>query len=67
MCDIGWTGPFLAGQIDLTTPANHEYITLSLTYAPQDAGEVRHVRLATGEIAWTRAARYFTVDEEGMS
>lgn len=56
--DVGWIGPSLAEQIDLTTTVNQEYITFTVTHVPPGAGEVGHVGLAS-DSSDPHGARYF--------
>lgn len=44
---LGYHGPFLGAQLDLTTVANEEYITFSVSYIPEGATEISRVGLAT--------------------
>lgn len=44
---LGYHGPFLGAQLDLTTVANEEYITFSVSYIAEGAQTISHVGLAT--------------------
>jgi hypothetical protein len=44
---LGYHGPFLGGQVDLTTVAGEEYITFSASYIPAGEENIRRVGLAT--------------------
>jgi len=44
---LGYLGPFLSAQVDLTTVANEEYITFSVSYIAEDATTISRVGLAT--------------------
>ena len=44
---LGYHGPFLGGQVDLTTVAGEEYITFSESYIPPSEEKIRRVGLAT--------------------
>ena len=44
---LGYTGPFLAGQVDLTTVAGEEYITFSVSYIPPGDEKILRIGLAT--------------------
>lgn len=44
---LGYEGAFLGAQLDLTTVANEEYITFSVSYIAEGASEITRVGLAT--------------------
>ena len=44
---LGYHGPFLGGQVDLTTVAGEEYITFSASYISPGEETIRRVGLAT--------------------
>ena len=44
---VGYLGPFLGAQLDLTTVANEEYITFSVSYIAEGETEITRVGLAT--------------------
>ena len=66
---VGYLGAFLAAQLDLTTAAGEEYITLTVSYVPKGSSDVTRVALATrafpgthtaeGIRPWIEAARRF--------
>ena len=45
--DLGYHGPFLGAQLDLTTVANEEYITFSVSYIAEGDATITRVGLAT--------------------
>ena len=45
--DLGYYGPFLGAQLDLTTVANEEYITFSVSYIAEGDATITRVGLAT--------------------
>ena len=44
---LGYKGPFLSGQVDLTTVAGAEYITFSASYIPPGEATIKRIELAT--------------------
>eukprot|EP00904_Undaria_pinnatifida_P010346 jgi/Undpi1/6441/HiC_scaffold_20.g08922.m1 len=44
---VGFLGPFLGAQLDLTTVASEEYITFSVSYIAEGETEITRVGLAT--------------------
>ena len=44
---LGYAGPFLGAQLDLTTVANEEYITFSVSYVVEGETTITRVGLAT--------------------
>lgn len=44
---LGYLGAFLGAQLDLTTVANEEYITFSVSYVAEGDTEITRVGLAT--------------------
>jgi hypothetical protein len=45
--DLGYEGPFLGAQMDLTTVANEECITLSVSFVPPNSAEITRLGIAT--------------------
>lgn len=45
--ELAYEGPFLSAQLDLTTVANEEYITFSVSYFPKGERTLTRVGLAT--------------------
>ena len=45
--DVGYSGPFLGAQLDLTTAAGEEYITFTVSYVRKDDTDVTRVALTT--------------------
>lgn len=54
--DLGYGGPFIGAQLDLTTVANVEYITFSVSYVPLNTAEITRVGLATRAFSGTHTA-----------
>lgn len=44
---MGWYGPCVSAQVDLTTANNVEYATMSLSWVPQDWSEMERVTVCT--------------------
>ena len=44
---LGYKGPFLSGQVDLTTVAGAEDIAFSASYIPSDEVTIKRIGLAT--------------------
>ena len=44
---LGYKGPFLSGQVDLTTVAGAEYITFSASYIPPGEATIKRIGLVT--------------------
>ena len=53
---VGYSGAFLGAQLDLTTEAGEEYITLSVSYMMNGSSDVSRVALATRAFRGTHAA-----------
>ena len=53
---VGYSGAFLGAQLDLTTAAGEEYITLSASYVKKGSSDVSRVALATRAFLGTHAA-----------
>lgn len=58
--ELGYTGPFLGAQLDLTTVADEEYITFSVSYIPPGSSELVRVGLATRALPGTHTAADIT-------
>ena len=54
--DLGYHGPFLGAQLDLTTVANEEYITFSVSYIAEGDATITRVGLATRAFPGTHTA-----------
>ena len=54
--DLGYHGPFLGAQLDLTTVANEEYITFSVSYIAEGDVTITRVGLATRAFPGTHTA-----------
>ena len=52
----GYSGAFVAAQLDLTTAAGEEYITFSVSYVKKGSSNVSRVALATRAFPGTHAA-----------
>lgn len=44
---MGWTGPFVCVQMDLTSTHNTEYATMSISFVPEDMGGLVRLSVAT--------------------
>jgi len=44
---VGYEGPFVAGQMDMTTVAGEEYITFTVSYIPPGGASLHRIALAT--------------------
>ena len=53
---VGYSGAFLGAQLDLTTAAGEEYITLRASYVKKSSSDVSRVALATRAFLGTHAA-----------
>ena len=54
---LGYKGPFLSGQVDLTTGAGAEYITFSASYIPPGEATMKRIGLATRRHSPARTPR----------
>ena len=54
--DLGYHGPFLGAQLDLTTVANEEYITFSVSYIAEGDATITRVGLETRAFPGTHTA-----------
>ena len=54
--DLGYHGPFLGAQLDLTTVANEDYITFSVSYIAEGDATITRVSLATRAFPGTQTA-----------
>ena len=52
--ELGYTGPFLGAQLELTTVANEEYITFSVSYIHSGSSELVRVGLALTRLRTSR-------------
>ena len=53
---VEYLGAFLGVQLDLTTAASEEYITLTVSYVPKGSIDVTRVALATRAFPGTHTA-----------
>lgn len=63
---LGWTGPFVSVQMDMTTTHNTAYATMSISFVPEDFSEWARLAVRTKsfpgqhtQVEWkTSSARY---------
>ena len=53
---VGWYGPFVAVQADLTSAHNREYATMSLSFVPETCDEVVRLGICTKALHGTHTA-----------